>query len=145
MKCHFCGNEDTKVTDSRNSPESSIIRRRRECLGCSKRFTTIESIDLSLQVQKRDGSYEEFQIEKIIKGLASACLHTRISYAQVLDLASAITHEILDKQIKELQTLWIGEVVMEKLKKLDTVAYIRFACVYRRFKDKDEIIHAIEE
>lgn len=144
MKCPFCGHEETKVTDSRNASESNAIRRRRECLSCLRRFTTFETVDLLVQVKKRDGRYEEFHVEKLIRGLDSACRHTRISHEQVLAIASDVTHEIMERQTKEIDTLTIGKIVMEKLKKMDTVAYIRFACVYRRFKDKDELMHAIE-
>jgi transcriptional repressor NrdR len=144
MKCPFCANEETKVTDSRNALESNAIRRRRECLKCMRRFTTFETVDLLIQVKKRDGSYEEYHLEKLIRGLDSACRHTRISHEQVLAIASDVTQEIMERQTKEVDTLTIGKIVMERLKKLDTIAYIRFACVYRRFKDKDELIHAIE-
>jgi len=144
MKCPVCGFEETKVTDSRNAPESNAIRRRRECLKCARRFTTFETIDLLVQVKKRDGRYQEFQVEKLIRGLDAACRHTRISHEQVIAIASDVTQEIMERQTKEIDTLTIGKIVMERLKKLDTIAYIRFACVYRRFKDKDELIHAIE-
>ncbi len=143
MKCPFCGYDETKVTDSRNASESNAIRRRRECLKCLRRFTTFETVDLFIQIKKRDGRYEEFQVEKLIRGLDSACRHTRISHEQVLAIAADVSHEIMDLQTKEIDTLAIGKIVMEKLKKLDTIAYIRFACVYRRFKDKDELMHAI--
>lgn len=144
MKCPFCGHEETKVTDSRNALESNAIRRRRECLSCLKRFTTFETVDLVIQVKKRDGRYEEFSVEKLIRGLDAACRHTRISHGQVLAIASEVTQEILERQTKEIDTLTIGKIVMQRLKNLDTIAYIRFACVYRRFKDKDELMHAIE-
>jgi transcriptional repressor NrdR len=144
MKCPFCGHEETKVTDSRNASESNAIRRRRECLACLKRFTTFETVDLLIQVRKRDGRYEEFSVEKLIRGLDAACRHTRISHGQVLAIASEVTQEIIERQTKEIDTLTIGKIVMERLKNLDTIAYIRFACVYRRFKDKDELMHAIE-
>ena len=144
MRCPFCGHEETKVTDSRNAAEANAIRRRRECLKCLRRFTTFETIDLLIQVKKRDGRYQEFQVEKLIRGLEAACRHTRISHEQVLAIASDVTQDMMELQTKEIDTLAIGEIVMEKLKKLDMVAYIRFACVYRRFKDKDELMHAIE-
>ena len=143
MKCPFCGYDETKVTDSRDASESNAIRRRRECLKCLRRFTTFETVDLFVQIKKRDGRYEEFQVDKLIRGLDSACRHTRISHEEVLAIAHEVTHEIMDLQAKEIDTIAIGKIVMEKLKKLDTIAYIRFACVYRRFKDKDELMHAI--
>ena len=143
MRCPFCAGEESKVTDSRNSSETNSIRRRRECLSCMRRFTTFETVDLVIQVRKRDGKYEEFQREKLMRGLDSACRHTRISHDQVLALTSDITHQIMEMQVKEIETTKIGELVMKKLKELDAVAYVRFACVYRRFKDKDELISAI--
>lgn len=143
MKCPFCGHEESKVTDSRSASETNAIRRRRECLNCAKRFTTFETVDISLQVRKRDGSYEDFQLEKLIEGLDAASSHTRISHDQVRDLASSVVSELLEKQVREINTTKLGELVMEKLRVIDTVAYIRFACVYRRFKDVDEIMDAI--
>lgn len=143
MKCPFCGHEESKVTDSRNANETNAIRRRRECFQCGKRFTTFETVDISLQVCKRDGSYEDFNLHKLIKGLDSASRHTRISHDQVRDLASSIANELVENQVREIDTTRLGELVMERLRVLDTVAYIRFACVYRRFKDVDEIMDAI--
>ena len=143
MKCPFCGHDESKVTDSRNASEANAIRRRRECLQCNKRFTTFETVDISLQVRKRDGSYEDFSLQKLVKGLDSASRHTRISHDQVRDLASQIANELVENQVREISATKLGELVMEKLRALDTVAYIRFACVYRRFKDVDEIMDAI--
>lgn len=143
MKCPFCGHEESKVTDSRNASETNAIRRRRECLSCARRFTTFETVDISLQVRKRDGSYEDFNLQKLIKGLDAASRHTRISHDQVRDLAATIANELMEKQIREIDTTKLGAIVMEKLRALDTVAYIRFACVYKRFKDIDEIVDAI--
>jgi len=143
MKCPYCGHEELKVTDSRNANETNAIRRRRECLSCSRRFTTFETVDISLQVKKRDGSYEDFQLEKLIKGIDAASRHTRISHDQVRDLASSIVNELFEKQVREIDTIQLGEIVMERLRHLDTVAYIRFACVYRRFKDLEEIVNAL--
>jgi transcriptional repressor NrdR len=143
MKCPSCDHQELKVTDSRNAGEANAIRRRRECLKCGHRFTTFETIDLSLQVKKRDGSYEDFQLEKLIRGLDLASGYTRISHDQVRELAASIASELMEKQVREISSTELGEIVMERLRKLDTVAYIRFACVYRRFKDVDEIMNAI--
>ena len=143
MKCPFCGHEESKVTDSRSVCETNAIRRRRECLQCARRFTTFETVDISLQVRKRDGSFEDFRIEKLIKGVDAAARHTRISHDQVRDVGSAIVTELMEKQAREVPATTLGEMIMERLRDLDTVAYIRFACVYRRFKDVDEIMHAI--
>lgn len=144
MKCPYCHYEELKVTDSRDAHEINGVKRRRECLQCERRFTTFETIELTMQVQKRDGSFEEFNKEKLIKGLSHACRHTRISYEQVRALAAQITTKLMEKGANVVNTTEIGEMVMEDLKKLDTVAYVRFACVYRRFKDVDELVDAIE-
>lgn len=144
MKCPFCHHEELKVTDSRDAPEMNAVRRRRECLQCLRRFTTFENIELVMQVHKRDGRYEDFQPQKLIKGLESACRHTSISHDQVNALASQITVELLQRQIQEITTTELGEIVMKHLQSLDPIAYIRFACVYRRFKNVDELMDAIQ-
>ena len=144
MKCPFCSHDESKVTDSRNSSDDSAIRRRRECLKCQKRFTTFETVDLTIQIKKRDGSYEDFRIDKLTKGLDAACRHTRVSRDAVRTLSSEISTELTERQVREIDTTKIGEMIMDRLKKLDTVAYIRFACVYRRFKDMDQLMDAIQ-
>jgi transcriptional repressor NrdR len=144
MKCPFCADHDIKVTDSRNATDANAIRRRRQCLACGKRFTTFETVDLAIQVKKRDGHYQDFNLQKLINGLSAACRHTRVSQEQVLTLASEIAAEIMESNMREVETVTIGSIAMEKLKRLDTIAYIRFACVYRRFKDMDELIEAIQ-
>lgn len=143
MKCPYCAHEDLKVTDSRNALDANAIRRRRECLKCTRRFTTFETVELMIQVHKRDGTYEEFQESKLTNGLEAACRHTRISHEQVRLLASKITSELMERQIREITTQEIGDIVMKYLKTMDTIAYIRFACVYRRFKDIGELMEAI--
>lgn len=143
MKCPFCNHLESKVTDSRNANEMNAIRRRRECLKCFKRFTTFETIDLTLQVKKRDGRYEDFNLDKLLKGLAAACRHTRVSHDQVRELASEIAMELMGRQLREISATELGEIAMKHLQGLDTVAYIRFACVYKRFKDMDQLIDAI--
>ncbi len=144
MRCPFCSHEELKVTDSRNVTESNAVRRRRECLKCLRRFTTFETVDLTIQVQKRDGRYEDFRQDKLIKGLDAACRHTRISHDQVRALAYKIASDLMERQVREVKTSDLGEIVMQHLQALDTIAYIRFACVYRRFKDVDELMDAIE-
>lgn len=143
MKCPFCGHPELKVTDSRNATEANAIRRRRECLACGRRFTTFETLELTIQVLKRDGHYEDFQEEKLINGMLAACRHTSISNEQVRAIAVKVTSELLEKQIHEVSTKEIGEIVMKYLKTMDVIAYIRFACVYRRFKDIHELMEAI--
>src|SRR5262245_28590675 len=126
MRCPFCAHEDLKVTDSRNALEANAIRRRRECLKCARRFTTFETVELTMQVLKRDGRYEDFQEQKLINGLEAACRHTRISHEQARALASRVTSELLQQQVREISTKEIGEIVMKYLKGMDTIAYIRF-------------------
>jgi transcriptional repressor NrdR len=144
MKCPFCAHEESKVTDSRNSLETNTVRRRRECLGCLKRFTTFESVDVSFQVKKRDGRYEDFNLEKLIRGIDMACRHTRVSHQQVRAIATKIAADLVEKQHKEIDTKELGEMVMKHLHELDQIAYIRFACVYKRFTRVDELKDALE-
>lgn len=144
MRCPFCNHFESKVTDSRNAVEQNAIRRRRECLSCQKRFTTFETVDLTIQVHKRDGRYEDFLQDKLIRGLDAACRHTRISHDQVREVASQITADLMERQVREIETTELGEIVMKNLKELDTIAYIRFACVYRRFKAMDELMGEIQ-
>lgn len=144
MKCPFCHHEELKVIDSRDAPEMNAIRRRRECLECLRRFTTFETIELTVQVHKRDGRYEDFQQQKLIKGLDAACRHTTVSHDQVIALAAQITGDLLQRQIREISTTELGEIVMKQLQALDPIAFIRFACVYRRFRKVDELVDAIQ-
>lgn len=143
MKCPFCHQQELKVTDSRDAPEMNAIRRRRECLQCLRRFTTFETIELGIQVYKRDGRYEDFQKQKLIKGLELACQHTTISREQVLALAAQITGLIMQRQVREISTKELGDLVIQHLQGLDPIAYIRFACVYRRLKNVNELIEVI--
>lgn len=145
MHCPYCHHGESKVTDSRGLQEQNAIRRRRECLKCLKRFTTFETVDLVLQVKKRDGTYEDFRQDKLIKGLQAAARHTRVSHADVQKLATQVTSELMQKHTKEVTTTELGELVMRHLQDLDPVAYIRFACVYRRFKSVDEVAHALQD
>lgn len=144
MRCPFCNHEDSKVTDSRFAAEVNAIRRRRECGQCMRRFTTFETIDLSLQVKKRDGTFEDFQQEKLIHGMDAACRHTRISHDQVRALAYKIKADLVSKGVREIRSQELGEVVLQNLLAADVVAYIRFACVYKRFKDIQELVEAIQ-
>lgn len=144
MKCPFCQYEGLKVTDSRDAPEMNAIKRRRECLNCSRRFTTFETVELVVQVKKRNGTYEDFQQQKLVHGIEAACRHTKISHDQVVALASQITNELMSAQVQEMSTTQLGEMVMRHLQALDPIAYIRFACVYRRFKDLRELEEAMK-
>lgn len=144
MKCPFCRHEEIKVIDSREATDVNGIRRRRECLQCLRRFTTFETIELALQVRKRDGRYEDFQQQKLVNGLDFACRHTTISHDQVVSIAAKVADDLFQRQVPVLSTKEIGEAVTKYLKALDLIAYIRFACVYRRFKDLGELTEAIE-
>lgn len=144
MKCPFCNHEESKVTDSRDASEMNAIRRRRECCQCMRRFTTFETVDLSLQVKKRDGTYEDFHQEKLIHGMDAACRHTRVSHDQVRALAYRIKSDLMARGVREISSRELGEIVMQSLQKIDVIAYIRFACVYKRFKDIRELLDAIQ-
>ena len=136
MKCPFCGYTDSKVIDSRPAEDGTTIRRRRECLDCQKRFTTYEIIErMPLVVIKRDGSRESFDKVKIINGVIRACEKRPVTMTQIESLANDIELELRGRLESEVKSEVIGEMVMVRLKDLDEVAYVRFASVYRSFKD----------
>ena len=136
MKCPFCGYTDSKVIDSRPAEDGTTIRRRRECLDCQKRFTTYEIIErMPLVVIKRDGSRESFDKVKIINGVIRACEKRPVTMTQIEGLANDIELELRGRLESEVKSEVIGEMVMARLKDLDEVAYVRFASVYRSFKD----------
>lgn len=136
MKCPFCGFTDSKVIDSRPAEDGTTIRRRRECLECQKRFTTYEIIErMPLVVIKRDGSRESFDKVKIINGVIRACEKRPVTMTQIESLAADIELELRGRLESEVKSEVIGEMVMARLKDLDEVAYVRFASVYRSFKD----------
>lgn len=145
MKCPFCRHEELKVTDSREAAEMNAIRRRRECLQCLRRFTTFETVELTMQVRKRDGRYEDFQKQKLIDGLLASCRHTTISHDSVIAIATKMTDELMQQQVRDISTAELGELVMKHLQEMDPIAYIRFACEYRRFKDIGELMDAIHD
>lgn len=146
MKCPFCKSADTQVIDSRVSDDGDSIRRRRRCADCSKRFTTYETVELRMpQVVKQDGSRTEFDLEKLRTGFMRA-LHKRPVPTSLVDEAVAtITQNVLALGEREIATRRIGEMVMRELHKLDQVAYIRFASVYKSFEDIDDFQDAIKE
>ena len=136
MKCPFCGYTESKVIDSRPAEEGASIRRRRECLACQKRFTTYENIErLPMVVVKRDGSRESFDRVKLINGMVRACEKRPVSLAELEKIADEIEQELQGSLEREISTVNIGEMVMDRLKDIDEVAYVRFASVYRSFKD----------
>lgn len=146
MKCIYCGCEESKVLDSRSTEETNAIRRRRECTGCGKRFTTYETIEtVPILVVKKDGSRQPFNIEKIRSGLIKACEKRPVSIAQIDQIAEDIQKQVQNSLNQEVSSQQIGEMVMEKLKSVDEIAYVRFASVYRQFKDVTNFIKLITE
>lgn len=145
MKCPYCSVPDTKVLDSRNSEEGSVIRRRRKCESCQKRFTTFETIELSMpMVIKRDGRREPYNKEKINHGIQKSCEKRPISAIQVERIINNIEKAILDISDKEISSKDIGNLVMMYLRHLDPVAYVRFAAVYRKFTDVEEFVNELK-
>jgi transcriptional repressor NrdR len=146
MKCPYCGHLGDKVVDSRESKEGEVIRRRRECLECGKRFTSYERIDeIPYMVVKKDGSRERFERQKLIAGLLKACEKRPVSVATLEGLADRVEANLQERPEKEMATVDIGQFVMEELKRLDKVAYVRFASVYRHFRDINEFANELKE
>lgn len=145
MKCPFCGHIEDKVVDSRESKEGEVIRRRRECLGCTKRFTSYERIDqIPHLVVKKDGRRERFDREKVLQGLLKACEKRPVpvkTLELIADRAETMVHENPDH---EVPTTVLGEFLMDKLRELDKVAFVRFASVYRDFKDVDQFMATLK-
>ena len=145
MKCPFCGDQESKVIDSRHSEDGLSIRRRRECLACQRRFTTYEIIEsLPIIVVKRDGSRQSFDRNKIINSMVRAFDKRKVDMADLDRITTEIEQVIQNTLEREITSDKIGEMVMARLKPIDEVAYIRFASVYRRFQDVNSFIHAIE-
>lgn len=146
MKCPICGYTESKVIDSRPSEEGSSIRRRRECLSCQNRFTTYEKIEtLPLLVVKKDKTRELFDKNKLLSGIIKACHKRPVTMEQMEEVASDIEAELQNSLSREISSQNIGVLVMDKLKSLDPVAYVRFASVYRKFKDLDTFMRELEE
>ena len=146
MKCPYCGEIESKVIDSRMSREMDAIRRRRECLGCGKRFSTAEVLDEGLPlVVKKDGRREAFDPGKILSGLKKACQKRPIGVTELEKVISRIEHDLTERGEKEIASTEIGQMVMEELKRLDPVAYVRFASVYRQFKDITEFMEELKD
>ncbi len=144
MRCPFCGNLEDRVIDSRTSKEGDAIRRRRECLACKKRFTSYERVeDVLPLVIKKDGRREPFERNKVLNGLKKACEKRPIGIDTLEGIVDAIEKRLMNLGVKEIPSSWIGEDVMENLKRLDKVAYVRFASVYRQFKDIDELMKEV--
>lgn len=146
MKCPFCGFEESKVVDSRSTDDGDRIRRRRECLQCAKRFTTYEIIEhVPIVVVKKDGSREAFDREKLLNGLLRACEKRQVPVKVLEDAVDDIENQLQNSLDREVKSTLIGEYAMEKLIKIDDVAYVRFASVYRQFKDINSFHEAINK
>ncbi|MEG1930938.1 MAG: transcriptional regulator NrdR [Anaerovorax sp.] len=146
MKCPFCENMDTRVIDSRPTEEGHAIRRRRECDGCGKRFTTYEKVEeMIFMIIKKDGTREAFDRNKVLNGMVRACEKRHVPMAEIDKIVDDIERGLNNMMEKEVESKIIGEVIMEHLKKLDEVAYVRFASVYRQFKDVDTFAAEIEK
>jgi transcriptional repressor NrdR len=145
MKCPFCGHIEDKVVDSRESREGDVIRRRRECLKCERRFTSYERIDeIPYMVVKKDGTREPFAREKVLAGVMKACEKRPIQMAKIEALVNQVEKYVQESRERERSTEKIGEVIMRRLKELDKVAYVRFASVYLDFKDVTEFMSELK-
>lgn len=146
MKCPFCSSSESKVVDSRASQDSRAIRRRRECLSCHERFTTYERIqEFQPMVVKKDGRRESFDREKIVEGIVKACEKRPVSMDEIEAFVSDLEKEIQDRGEREVESRFLGERVMSRLRTWDDVAYVRFASVYRQFKDLNEFMEQLQE
>ncbi|MDR3217078.1 MAG: transcriptional regulator NrdR [Clostridiaceae bacterium] len=146
MKCIYCGSFDSKVVDSRLSEDGSSIRRRRECTGCGKRFTTYETVEYTpVMVIKKNGVRQPFDVKKIKSGLIKACEKRPVSMYEIEKFADDIQKRVMNSLEQEISSKEIGEMIMDGLKKIDEVAYVRFASVYRQFKDVNTFITEIEQ
>ena len=146
MKCRYCLSTESKVVDSRPTDDGTSIRRRRECISCGKRFTTYEKVEeVFFMVVKKDGSREAFDRNKIMNGIVKACEKRPVSIASIENIVADIERGLNNMMEKEIESKIIGEVIMEHLKDLDEVAYVRFASVYRQFKDVNTFIAEIEK
>lgn len=146
MRCPFCNHIETKVLDSRHNEDHSSIRRRRECLSCQKRFTTYEIIeDMPIYVVKRDGTREPFDKRKILNGILKSCEKRPVSITSIEAIADDIERIVFNSMEQEIESSLIGELVMERLKNLDDVAYVRFASVYRQFKDINTFLQELQK
>lgn len=145
MRCPYCGFSESKVIDSRPTDESNSIRRRRECLKCQKRFTTYEKLEtVTFAVIKRDLSRQQYDRSKVLKGIIRACEKRPISLAQMEQVVDDIESDLYQSMVREIESNTIGEKVMERLKHLDEVAYVRFASVYKRFDDIHTFMNELE-
>jgi transcriptional repressor NrdR len=143
VKCPYCGKSESKVVNSRESPDT--VRRRRECIACRRRYTTFEHLETGLLIVKRDGRREEFDRRKVFEGVRKACHKRPISVEQIEDLVTRIERELRGLGLREIESQRVGEMVMDRLRMVDDIAYVRFASVYRRFQDVDSLMAEVEE
>ena len=145
MNCPFCGHKEDKVIDSRESKEGDVARRRRQCLGCERRFTTYERSDeIPYMVVKKDGRREKFDRQKVLNGLLKACEKRPVAMAKLAEVVDAVEARLADNPDREISTTEIGEMLMEHLKNLDKIAYVRFASVYRDFQDVEAFLNELK-
>ena len=145
MKCPFCNHIEDKVVDSRESREGDAIRRRRECLGCERLFTTYERIDeVPYMVIKKDGRREKFDRQKVLAGLLKACEKRPVSMGKLAELVDQVEAKVTDSPDREISTIEIGELLIEALRDLDKIAYVRFASVYRDFQDEEAFFNELK-
>jgi transcriptional repressor NrdR len=145
MNCPFCGHKEDKVIDSRESKEGDVVRRRRQCLGCERRFTTYERSDeIPYMVVKKDGRREKFDRQKVLNGLLKACEKRPVAMAKLAEVVDAVEGKLADSPDREISTAQIGEMLMEHLKNLDKIAYVRFASVYRDFQDVEAFLNELK-
>ena len=146
MTCPFCGHREDKVIDSRESKEGDVIRRRRECLKCERRFTTYERSDeIPYMVIKRDGRREKFDRQKVLEGLIKACQKRPVPMAKLAEAVDEVESKLSDTVDREISTTEIGELLMKQLATLDKIAYVRFASVYRDFQDVEAFLHELKD
>lgn len=147
MQCPFCGRDEDKVVDSRSSEAGRVVRRRRECLACSRRFTTYERVEdsLRLAVVKKDESREPYNREKVLAGLERACYKRPISAEQMRKIAESAEEQIFQQYDKEVPSVFIGDAISSRLREIDQIAYVRFASVYREFADVGDLIHEAQD
>ena len=145
MNCPFCGHKEDKVIDSRESKEGDVVRRRRQCLGCERRFTTYERSDeIPYMVVKKDGRREKFDRQKVLTGLLKACEKRPVPMPKLAEIVDAVEARLSDSAEREINTTEVGEMLMDRLRSLDKIAYVRFASVYRDFQDVEAFLNELK-
>ncbi|HEX8985462.1 MAG TPA: transcriptional regulator NrdR [Bryobacteraceae bacterium] len=145
MTCPFCGHMQDRVVDSRETREGDVVRRRRECTSCQRRFTTYERIDeIPYMVVKKDGRREKFDRQKVLAGLLKACEKRPVAMGRLAEIVDEVEAKLLDNPDREITTVIVGELLMDRLRGLDKIAYVRFASVYRDFQDEEAFFHELK-